>query len=121
MARFEQVIASESDVKEGQVHKFSWGGRPILLLRKDGNIYAYIDACTHVGGSLVLKGDNLVCEWHSSFFEPKSGRATRGPAPVGSELIPLTIEVREGKIYYVYPPGRPRGQWHIAEASQTTQ
>ncbi len=118
MARIEEVIALESDLKEGQLHKITWEGRPILLFQRNGNIYAYIDVCTHIGGSLVMKGDNLICEWHSSFFEPTTGKATRGPAPLGSELIPLSIEAKDGKIYYVYPPGKPRGQWHIAKATQ---
>jgi nitrite reductase/ring-hydroxylating ferredoxin subunit len=117
MARIEEVIASESDVKEGKLHKFSWEGRPILMFRHDGNIYAYIDVCTHVGGSLDLKNNQLICEWHSSIFDPTTGKYVRGVAPTGSELIPLSIESRNGKILYVYPPNRPRGQWHIVKAT----
>jgi nitrite reductase/ring-hydroxylating ferredoxin subunit len=90
------------------------------MFRKDENIYAYIDVCTHVGGSLYMKNNNLICEWHSSIFEPTTGKATRGPAPVGSELVPLSIEARDGKIYYVYPPGKPRGQWHVVKTTTQT-
>ncbi len=114
MSRFEAEIANEDDVKENEVHKIVWLGRPIILFKKEGRIHAYIDACPHVGGPLVMKEGSLICEWHDSRFDLSSGKTIKGPAPESSELIPVSIEVREGKIYYVYPPNRARGEWHIS-------
>ena len=113
MVRFEAEIAAESDVKEGQIHKLVWNQRPIILFKKESKIYAYLDVCTHVGGPLFLQGNKLLCQWHNSVFDAATGKAETDPAPMGSELIPLSIEVKNGKIYYVYPPEKPRGQWHI--------
>jgi nitrite reductase/ring-hydroxylating ferredoxin subunit len=111
----EYELTATANVKEGQLYTIMWNERPILLFRRNGKIYAYLNACQHVGGPLMLKGDRIVCQWHGSTYEPFTGKKIGGPAPEGYELIPFPIVVKDGKIYYVYPPIKPRGEWHVAQ------
>lgn len=99
----EIFLANDTDVKEGQTFEVGFAGRPAILIRKNGNVYAYINCCTHVGGPMKLDGDVLRCTWHNSDFEPKSGKTLTPPAPKDSSLIALPIKINEGKIFYVYP------------------
>lgn len=91
--KFVDVLAS-SDLPEGQPVVVEVGRVPVLLLRRQGTIYAVQDWCTHVGGPLhagALEGNTVRCPWHGSCFELGNGRPIDGPA-----TAPLrTFEVRE--------------------------
>ena len=103
----ETFLANESDVKEGGYIEVDFSGRPVILFKLEGKFYAYINCCTHLGGPMKLKVKPetayLDCTWHDSHFDAKTGQTTRGPAALDSKLIKLTIKVKEGKVYYVYP------------------
>ena len=103
----ETFLANDADVKEGETLEVDFLGRPAILFRVDGELYAYINCCTHLGGPMKLKvkphATYLDCTWHDSHFDAKTGQATREPAPLDSKLIKLSIQVKEGKVFYVYP------------------
>jgi nitrite reductase/ring-hydroxylating ferredoxin subunit len=103
----ETFLANESDVREGETKEIDFAGRPAILFRLDGEIHAYINCCTHLGGPMKLKVKQntayLDCTWHDSHFDAKTGQCLREPAPLDSRLIKLPIEVKEGKVFYVYP------------------
>lgn len=99
----EHQLANDADVKEGQQLEIDFFGRPLLLTRKDGRVYAYVNVCTHVGGPVKRDGDTLLCTWHGSTFDVDTGKALTPPAPPGSKLVALPIKVKDGKVFYVYP------------------
>ena len=99
----EMLLANESDVVEGQQKDIDFAGRPVILVRKNGKVHAYINVCTHLGGPCKLQGDVLHCEWHGSDFEIETGKALNPPAPKDSKLVKLPIVIKEGKIFYKYP------------------
>lgn len=99
----EIVLANESEVLEGQQKDIDFAGRPAILIRKSGKVYAYINVCTHVGGPCKLEGDVLHCQWHGVKFDLDTGKALNPPAPKDSKLVKLPILIKEGKIFYKYP------------------
>jgi nitrite reductase/ring-hydroxylating ferredoxin subunit len=108
-------LTAETNVKEGGIFMMLlWNDRSLLLLKRKGKVYAYVNVCQHVGGNLALEEDTLVCQWHGSTYDALTGKRKSGPAPEQSELVPLPITIKDGKVYYSFPPSKPRGQWHIA-------
>ena len=97
-------LADEAQVREGDLTEVDFFGRPVILLRTDGQLRAYLNVCTHLGGPLALAADGatLECRWHRACFEARTGQATKGPAPPASRLIRLPIRSEEGRIVYVY-------------------
>lgn len=58
-------------------------GEPVCLAKVDGEVYAFTDDCTHIGGPLnegELDGDVLTCPWHGAQFNVRTGKVLRGPA-----------------------------------------
>ena len=87
-------VMSSADLVEGVPVVVEAGRVPVLLLRREGNIYAVDNWCPHAGGPLsegTFDGDVVECPWHQSRFCLADGRAVQGPA-----ATPLrTFEVKE--------------------------
>ena len=80
-------------------------GARMLLVRREGEIYAIGEVCSHLGGPLAegeLQGDVIQCPWHGSRFCVRDGSVVDGPAthpqPVfETRLNGGRIEVRAGR------------------------
>lgn len=82
MPRFVEV-AKKSQIPENGVTGVEVEGKTLALVNLDGVIYALDDSCPHEGGPLSdgqLEGEELVCPWHASHFDVKTGRVTIDPA-----------------------------------------
>ena len=61
------------------------GGEPMMLYRRDGEILAIAERCSHRGGPLH-QGEiddaacTVTCPWHGSIFRLRDGAIERGPA-----------------------------------------
>lgn len=76
-------VAQVSDLEDGELLGFEVDGEPICLARVDGDVYAFTDNCTHIGGPLnegELDGEVLTCPWHGAQFNVRTGKVLRGPA-----------------------------------------
>jgi nitrite reductase/ring-hydroxylating ferredoxin subunit len=103
-------LISDDQVREGQATPVDFFGRPVLVVRTDGQVHAYMNVCTHLGGPLQLlpDGASFQCQWHGACFEARSGRATCAPARPDSRLIRLPIKIEAGQVTYVYgEPDQP--------------
>lgn len=87
------IIAKASELKEGAQKTFEYRGKPAILFRYKGELRCYVNVCTHAGGPTDLAGDELVCEWHGSHFNPLTGEVTRPPAPTGSSLTAIRVRL----------------------------
>ena len=97
-------------VLEGQANEVDFFGRPVLVVRTDGQLRAYMNVCTHLGGPLQLAPDgaSFQCQWHQACFDARTGRATCPPARSDSRLIRLPITVEAGQVTYIYgEPDQP--------------
>ncbi|MCC7195559.1 MAG: FAD-dependent oxidoreductase [Gemmatimonadaceae bacterium] len=72
-----------SDLRDGGMVGGHYGGAPVLLVRKQGAVYAMGAKCTHYGGPLDeghFDGSTVRCPWHHACFLPETGEAVRPPA-----------------------------------------
>jgi Fe-S cluster biogenesis protein NfuA/nitrite reductase/ring-hydroxylating ferredoxin subunit len=94
-----------ADVPDGGVCSADVEGRPVLLLRLAGEIYAYRDACPPT--DLPLSGGHvddgtLVCPWHGCRFDGRSGRRLDRDGP---DLGVMPIALEAGEVRLGVPPG----------------
>jgi nitrite reductase/ring-hydroxylating ferredoxin subunit len=78
-------------------------GRKVLLIRVDGVLVAYHDACPHKGAPLSdgeLQDGVLTCGVHLWKFHAKTGRSIN---PVGRPLSCVAVRVSDGRILVGIP------------------
>ena len=76
-------VASSKDVKAGEMRVFDVAGTTVTVASAGDHLYAFDDACTHMGCSLAegqLAGTVVTCRCHGSQFDVTSGAVLRGPA-----------------------------------------
>lgn len=103
-ADFVPVLA-DSALTEGQPARVEHAGVPILLVRRNGRIFAMAETCSHFGGPLSegkLTDESIECPWHHSRFALEDGRVLDGPA-VHPQTC-LETRVRNGRIEVRKPP-----------------
>lgn len=72
----------------------------VLVTRVDQSTFVALKpVCTHAGGPVELSGGSLVCIWHNSRFNQKTGAVINGPAdsPLPKENVTLIGDT----VYYV--------------------
>lgn len=92
-------VAAENDVVEGKLWQAHADGVAILLTRRNGELHAIGDRCSHRGGPLSegeLDGDCVVCPWHGSRFRLADGEVSRGPASMPQPTY--DVRVSDGQI-----------------------
>ncbi|ARM75296.1 Rieske (2Fe-2S) protein [Acidianus manzaensis] len=61
-----------------------WERKPVLIINYKGNFFALEAFCSHNGLSLedgfITDDGKIVCPWHGSVFDIKSGKVIDGPA-----------------------------------------
>ncbi len=70
-----------------------WSGSDAIF-NLGGSLYAIDDECTHMGGPLsegTIEGDEIVCPWHGSHFNIKTGKVVRPPA--GSNITSHNVRL----------------------------
>jgi nitrite reductase/ring-hydroxylating ferredoxin subunit/uncharacterized membrane protein len=93
------AVLNDDDLHEGAMRRVEWKGSRILLARRDGQVYAIAEVCSHLGGPLAegeFNGDEVKCPWHGSCFSIKDGSVIHGPATHPQPC--LETRVRDGKI-----------------------
>lgn len=109
-----QRVARSGQVPEGVVRRFFVGEAEVAVARRDGEVYAMSNYCTHLD-CLLSSGhvteDGLLCSCHGSVFDFASGEPITPPATKPIEVYPVREE--DGQILVHIPPedtasGRPR-------------
>ncbi len=80
----------------------------LFAVRRGGQVFAYVNACPHVGlpldpvpdRFLDRKGELIVCAAHGARFRVEDGECTSGPC-VGDALERVAVEVVEGEVRVV--------------------
>jgi len=73
----------ESELREGQPVRAEIDGLRVVLVKRNGRVYAIGERCSHLGGPLAegeMRDDSIVCPWHGSRFALADGRVLDGPA-----------------------------------------
>jgi NADPH-dependent 2,4-dienoyl-CoA reductase/sulfur reductase-like enzyme/nitrite reductase/ring-hydroxylating ferredoxin subunit len=88
-----------TDLAEGAMLAGHAEGKPVLLVRSGGEVYAIGGQCTHYGAPLgegIVVGHTVHCPWHHACFDVRTGEALCAPA-----LNPVArwdVEQRDGRI-----------------------
>ena len=88
-------VASTEDVPPGDLMLVDLDGERVVLANAGGRIYALAELCTHVARPLsegYLDGEELVCPFHWSRFDVKSGEALTLPANEPLAVYKVRIE-----------------------------
>lgn len=75
------------------------GDLPIVVVRRNGTIFALADRCAHRGGNLhegELEGDCIVCPLHGTRFRLEDGAVERGPSVYPQPV--LEARVSDGRV-----------------------
>ena|SRR5437899_9799075 len=82
MGKFVEVTRS-SEIPENGAIGVEVEGKRLALIKLGGEIFAIDDECPHEGGPLCegeISGEEIVCPWHASRFNIKTGRVITDPA-----------------------------------------
>lgn len=92
-------VLADAELREGEMKRVDAAGVPVLLVRREGEICALANTCSHLGGPLAegkLEGDVVQCPWHGSRFNVRDGSVVDGPATFPQPCF--ESRVREGQI-----------------------
>lgn len=89
----------------GSKGPFVVDGVALFLVRKDGEVFAYVNSCPHVGAPLHMEEDDFLdlddgvirCTVHGARFEIETGACLLGPCR-NKKLSPYAVTVRNGKV-----------------------
>jgi nitrite reductase/ring-hydroxylating ferredoxin subunit/uncharacterized membrane protein len=76
-------VLDAHELPDGEPRRVVVGGARVLLVRREGEIHAIAEVCSHLGGPLAegqLQGDVIQCPWHGSRFCVRDGSVVDGPA-----------------------------------------
>jgi nitrite reductase/ring-hydroxylating ferredoxin subunit len=94
MAEFRKVAVVE-EVMPGTATMVEAEGKKIALFNLGGTFYAIDDECPHEGGPLSegeIEGESVVCPWHASVFNIKTGAVEAPPAVTGVAVYEVRVE-----------------------------
>lgn len=63
----------------------------VAVIHSAGEFFALSLVCTHLGCTVRITGDDLICPCHGSRFD-RTGQVLSGPAPRALARLPLQIE-----------------------------
>jgi nitrite reductase/ring-hydroxylating ferredoxin subunit len=92
-------VAEASQLADGETLRAEVAGYVMTIARLDGEFFAFQEFCTHRYGPLsegTFQGQQVMCPWHRSCFDVRTGKVTEGPAKV--DLKTFEVKVREGRI-----------------------
>lgn len=101
-----QLLGLVDSIEEDQAKEFFVDEGSIFAVRRDGQLYTYINWCPHLGIPLnfmpdqFLDGDGqfIECVNHGALFEIENGMCISGPCQ-GESLILVPHEVRDGELW----------------------
>lgn len=100
-----QPVCAASELEEDQARGVEINGKSVVLVKKDGEVHAYLNWCPHLGIELnfmpdqFLDSDNafLMCANHGALFEIDSGHCLSGPCS-GDALMKINVKIEGDQI-----------------------
>ena len=94
-------VSAGNKLSEGEMRVLDIDGTKVCIAAAGGSLYAFDDACTHMGCSLgegKLDGTTVTCPCHGSQFDVTSGAVIRGPAQRPAHSWSVEVEGEELRI-----------------------
>jgi nitrite reductase/ring-hydroxylating ferredoxin subunit len=92
-------VAAAADLSEGAPVRVSVDGRPVALVRHEGEVFAVDDRCPHMGFPLSegsVEAGVLTCHWHHARFELSCGDTFD---PWADDVLAYPVVERAGAVY----------------------
>ena len=89
------VIAPFDQLEPGSTLRAELDGHVITVTRVGNDIYALQEFCTHRFGPLSegkIEGYEVMCPWHRSCFDVRTGKVTQGPAKLDLRIYEARVE-----------------------------
>lgn len=87
-------LLAESELEAGKPRRLQVAGTGVVLLRDGEQVLAVGEYCPHLAAPMqdgwVDRG-RIVCPWHGSQFEPRTGTVLRGPATAPLPCYPTRV------------------------------
>jgi len=104
-----KLLCASSSVVEGAsigLASEEVGSQDIFVVRRDGNLFAYINSCPHTGvelnwqpdAFLDVEGFYIQCAVHGARFEVETGRCVWGPC-ANQSLSPVSVCEENNQIW----------------------
>lgn len=102
-----ELVCKTEQVNERDARSFDTTRGEVIVAQRDGQFYAYINRCPHLGVSLEFQDQQfmdmdrefLICANHGALFQVDNGECVFGPCK-NQALKPVMIEVHsDGGIY----------------------
>jgi len=98
-------LCAIDEISDPGARGFEIGEQHIFAVKRDGEIFVYVNSCPHIGIPLEFLPDDfldseqrfILCANHGALFEIDSGACVAGPCP-GQSLIPVPFTVNNGVI-----------------------
>lgn len=119
----EERVASVNDLADGQMTTVLVEGKKTLLARVDGAFYATAARCPHWGGPLpegTLHDVRLLCPWHQSIFDVRTGGLVEPPALDGLRAFRVRLDGDDVYVERSAEPEAATGGCGSAEADART-
>lgn len=103
------TLCNVNDIQERQGRGFDAGSEAsVLLVKKDGQIYGYINRCPHLEIRLEWKEDEFMdsdgvlieCSTHGALFNIEDGECIMGPCQ-GDYLTPVEVLIVNDQVQVV--------------------
>jgi nitrite reductase/ring-hydroxylating ferredoxin subunit len=78
-----KAVLGDTELGEGEARCVEADGTAVIVVRRDGELHALSNRCSHRGGPLhegELDGHTVQCPWHGSVFDVRDGALVRGPS-----------------------------------------
>jgi nitrite reductase/ring-hydroxylating ferredoxin subunit/uncharacterized membrane protein len=76
-------VLAEAELPDGTPRCVDADGTAVMVVRRQGDLYALSDHCSHLGGPLhegEVTDTTVTCPWHESVFALRDGALIHGPA-----------------------------------------
>ncbi|MGC8476669.1 MAG: Rieske (2Fe-2S) protein [Acetobacteraceae bacterium] len=111
-----RVLCPAAALAEGTARGFAAiapGFAGLFLVRKNGRVFGYVNACPHLGVSLEwtqdrflsADGTTIVCAMHAAVFRIADGACLAGPC-AGEALTPVAVTEAAGMLCVPADAGR---------------
>jgi Fe-S cluster biogenesis protein NfuA/nitrite reductase/ring-hydroxylating ferredoxin subunit len=89
-------VGAFDDLADGTLKAVEVEGRSVLILKLDGEPYAFVNVCPNAGARLPLDGAKLsgsviVCPWHNCAYDARSGKRVDDEPGPALAVVPIAV------------------------------
>ncbi len=105
-----QRLCAIDALPENNSKGFELEGYSLAVIRKQNNVYVYLNECPHRGVPLEWVPDQFLdveknfiqCATHGALFTLEAGECIAGPCP-GEKLSAIPSEIKDGSLWVALP------------------